>query len=216
MSQCSCARLPSSPESSLSESTRQRIRGALSVLQSQRFFYRAGDVQAHEETTADVRAPHRFVFNSCTRASGAFQERVPEKIELIKAIATAELEIENQYHESEHDALFRGFDETSLTQEDLAFFPSYLICMRVEDCQGREKAKLIDTLSSGLPMKALVTIGDPVTHRRQQPWRHDSRRNCGRSASAPLRQDSRHRKQAAAPSAPAGAAVAGVRRHRQA
>ena len=126
-----------SPESSLSESTRQRIRGALSVLQSQRFFYRAGDVQAHEETTADVRAPHRFVFNSCTRASEAFQERVPEKIELIKAIATAELEIENQYHESEHDALFRGFDETSLTQEDLAFFPSYLICMRVVDCQGR-------------------------------------------------------------------------------
>ena len=150
-----------STESSLSESTRQRIRTALSTLQSQRFFFPTGDVHAgDEQEPTDGRAPHRFVFNSCSRALAVFQERVPEKIELIKAMATAELEIENQYHESEHDALFRGFDETSLTQEDLAFFPSYLIWMRAEDCQGREKAKLIDMLSSGLPMKALVEVGD--------------------------------------------------------
>ncbi len=145
-----------SPESSLSESRRERIRSAVSVLESQRFFALATDA----EGDTDRAASHSFVFDSCTRAWDVFRERIPEMIELIKAMGTAELELGNGYRESHHDALFSRFDETSLTPEDLALFPSYLIRLHDKDCEGREKARLIDALSSGLPLKVLVQTSD--------------------------------------------------------
>jgi hypothetical protein len=135
----------------LSDSRRARITDALVVLESQRFFARPEEPQ---------RSTYRFVFNSCTRALKAFEERVPEKIALIKAIATAELEIENRYHEWEHDAAFRNFDEAALTLEELAFFPAYLVCVTAESYQSREKGKLMDTLASGLPVKVVVEVND--------------------------------------------------------
>ncbi|MAE97013.1 MAG: hypothetical protein CL910_20375 [Deltaproteobacteria bacterium] len=146
----------SSSEGSLSESRRERIRSVLSVLESQRFFALPTDA----EGTRDQAAPHSFVFDSCTRAWEVFRERVPEMLELLKAIAIAELELENRYRESEHDALFGRFGETSLTPEDLARFPSYLIRLHDKDCEEREKARLIDVLSSGLPLKILVQTSD--------------------------------------------------------
>ncbi len=144
------------PKSALSERRRERIQSAISVLESQRFFAVATDAAGD----ADPSAPHSFVFDSCTRAWEVFRERTPEVIELLKAIGTAELELENRYRESEHDALFSRFDETSLTPEDLAFFPSYLIRLHDTDCQGPKKASLIDALSSGLPLKILVQTSD--------------------------------------------------------
>lgn len=148
-----------SPESSLTDHRRQRIRTALTTLQSQRFFAREGGTGS--EATDD--AAHAVVFPTCTVARQAFQEQIAEKIELLKAIAIAELEIDNRYDEADHDGLLAGFSERSLTQEDLDFFPSYLIVMHIADCQGEEKAILIDTLSSGLPMKVLVETNDILT-----------------------------------------------------
>ncbi|MCP5065382.1 MAG: ferredoxin [bacterium] len=145
-----------SSESSLSGSRRERIRSAISVLESQRFF---------EPAAEPVRDPgraaaHSFVFDSCTRAWEIFRERIPEMVELVKAIGIAELELDNRYRESEHDALFDRFDETSLAPEDLALFPSYLVRLHDKDCEGSEKARCIEALSSGLPLKILVQMSD--------------------------------------------------------
>ncbi|MCP5043901.1 MAG: hypothetical protein GY944_22975 [bacterium] len=147
-----------SPATSISQSRRERISSAISVLESQRFF--ANDGTTDGEDDEGRTAPHEFAFDSCTRAWDVFRERIPEMIELVKAIGVAELELENRYRESEHDALFSGFDETSLTPEDLALFPSYLIRLHDKDCEGREKASLIQALSSGLPLKILVQTSD--------------------------------------------------------
>jgi ferredoxin len=142
--------------SSLSESRRLRIRETLSVLESQQFFAlrEAAEAEAH-------RSPqYAFAFDSCKSAVDAFRERIPEMVALIKAIAIAELEIENRYRESKHDAFFKRFDESSLMPEDLARFPSYLVCIREKDCCAQEKAWIIELLSAGLPMKILVQTDD--------------------------------------------------------
>ncbi|MDP6375778.1 MAG: hypothetical protein QF921_12765 [Pseudomonadales bacterium] len=142
--------------SSVTERRRQRISAALAALQAQPFFV----PESEGQNESDDGAARDFVFSSCTDAWHAFEAHTPAKIELLKAIATAELEIDNRYDESEHDELLAGFSEASLTQEDLDFFPSYLICMHIEACQGSEKAKLIELLCSGLPMKVLVETDD--------------------------------------------------------
>jgi hypothetical protein len=142
----------------LPENRRQRICAALSVLQSQRFFAlaRGGD----EETGADGPDAHGFVFRSCAGALDAFRDRLPEMVELVKAIAVAELEIENRYRDSIHGPFFSGFNEDALTADDLAPFPSYLVYLHDGDCDAAEKATLIEILSSGLPVKVLVQSDD--------------------------------------------------------
>ena len=143
-------------DGAMPEKRQRRIRSALSVLESQRFFAparRHGKKRRRKD-------PHIFVFDRCTRALEAFQERLPEMIELIKAISIAELEIENRYRESAHDPFFRRFDERFLEPDDLALFPSYLVCLgdRLDDIA--EKATLMKVLSSGLPIKVLVQNDD--------------------------------------------------------
>ncbi|MFQ5774071.1 MAG: ferredoxin [Kiloniellaceae bacterium] len=145
-----------SPSDLLPENRRQRIRSALSVLRSQRFFAPTNAC----DREAERGEPYAFVFDSCTRALSAFRDRLPEIVELIKAIAIAELEIENRYKEATHDPFFSRFDENALAPGDLAPFPSYLVCLRDRACDAAEKATLIEVLSSGLPVKVLVQSDD--------------------------------------------------------
>jgi ferredoxin len=92
----------------------------------------------------------------------AFQERLPEMVKLVKAISIAELEIDNLYKDSTHDPLFRTFDEGVVEPDDLALFPTYLVCLRNGAGARIEKADLIETLSLDLPVKVLVQSDDIV------------------------------------------------------
>ena len=116
------------PEPRLSESRRRRIRSTLAVLESQRFLALPDAAGAGAEPAA----MHSFVFESCDDALEAFRERIPALVELVKAIAIAELESEDRYREPEHDVFFRHFDETRLQPEDLAHLPPYLVCLRAK------------------------------------------------------------------------------------
>jgi hypothetical protein len=147
---------PGAHENRLPEARRERIRSAHAVLGSQRFFAATNGAALEE----DQPAAYPFVFGSCARARDVFTERIQEMLELIKAIAIAELEIENRYDESQHDSFFAHLDETSLEPEDLAFFPSYLVCLHDKECDGPEQAHLINALSSGLPIKVMVQQDD--------------------------------------------------------
>ncbi len=147
-------------DDSLPNKRRQRINSALSVFRSQKFFLRPGE---HAEAVRRE-APHCFVFDSCKRALDAFQDRLPEIAGLVKAMSIAELECENRYQESAHDPFFDGLDENSLTPNDLALFPSYLVCLRNADCDAAERAKLLEALCSGLPLKVLAQSDDILDH----------------------------------------------------
>lgn len=141
----------------LSPSRHRRIEWALGALKGQRFFAPAAGQPRPEEAAE----PYSFKFDSCADAVAAYQARLPELADLVKAMSIAELEIDGAYIESKHDVIFAGFGPGSLSAEDIALFPDYLVTMG-DGQQAIDKAALMAALSSELPLKVLATFGDVV------------------------------------------------------
>jgi ferredoxin len=141
---------PTAVEGSLAPNRRERIAWALSVLKSQRIF---PDPDGHAE-------PLPYVFTNGEAALAAFRERLPATVELAKAIAIAELEVENRYREAKHDPLFNRLGANELGSVDLAMFPSYLVCLRLRPGDHAQRAAIVELLASGLPMKVLAQVDD--------------------------------------------------------
>ncbi len=144
------------PKERFPESRRKRIRALLDVLGAQQFF----PAPAVSAKNSGAAKPYSFLFESCSAALAAFRERMPKLIELAKAIAVAALEIDGQYSESKHDALFEQFGANGLDAQDLASFPDYLVCVNAAKLKADEQAQLMAVLSSGLPIKVLLQIDD--------------------------------------------------------
>lgn len=134
------------PRNQLPANRRRRIRSALKVLVSQRFF----------ATTNK----YRFVFERLSLALKAYNDRLPEIANVIKAISVAELECENGYREEQHSSYFERFGPQALAPEDLALFPSYLVCLHETECNSRDLARLMEVVADGLPIKILLQVGD--------------------------------------------------------
>jgi hypothetical protein len=145
-----------SRKDALPKKRRERIEAVLTVLKSQRFF---PSVRSDAKDEGHGK-PYGFVFDNCRQALDAFEGRLPEMVELVKAIAIAGLELDNRYRESAHESFFQQFDHDSLRPEDLVFFPSYLVCMRDGDYDAGEQALLVEALSSGLPINVLLQSED--------------------------------------------------------
>jgi hypothetical protein len=135
------------PQQELPTTRRQRLEQTLAVLRSQRFF--EADVAAAAEV-------YDFVFDNCAAAVRAYDARAADAALLIKALSIAELEAEGRYIEAEHDPVFESFDVHSLSADDLARFPEYLVCIPPGQNDAPENASLLDLLSNGLPIKVLV------------------------------------------------------------
>ena len=144
------------PKDVFPESRRKRIRELLDVLGTQEFF--PAPVASAKKNAAT--RPYAFLFDSCADALTAFRERMPKLIELARAVAIAELEIDGQYSESRHDALFEHFGANGLDPQDLAPFPDYLVCVNAEKMQSAEHAQVMEILASGLPIKVLLQLDD--------------------------------------------------------
>jgi hypothetical protein len=137
----------------LPPSRRERLMCTLRVLESQRFFAPPGAAPQGGGT-------FDFVFDNCAAAAKAFAERLDDVVALVKALAVAELEVLGRYVESEHDLYFEAFDGHALTADDLARLPDYLVCIPPDRNEAPENAKLMEVLSSGLPVKVLVQTTD--------------------------------------------------------
>ncbi|MBA3057479.1 MAG: hypothetical protein KJ614_04400 [Gammaproteobacteria bacterium] len=144
------------PTNALPESRAKRIRALLEVFRAQRFI---PSPAASASRTGAVK-PYPFLFDSCADALAALRERSPKQIALARAIAVAGLEVDGQYNESRHDALFEQFGANGLDPQDLAQFPDYLVCVNAEKMQAVEHAHLMEILASALPIKVLLQIDD--------------------------------------------------------
>ena len=133
---------------------RQRILSLISTLQSQKFFPTASSKPGAGNT------PYSFAFDSCGAALKAYRDRLPKATELARAVAVAELEINGEYNEARHDALFDSFGENGLDPEELALFPDYLIRLNASTLSGEEQGTLTEILSADLPFKILVQSDD--------------------------------------------------------
>lgn len=139
------ARLLAAPSghTAMRPARRARIEDALCILRTQRFFLPDAE-------------PLSFVFDRLDTAIATYRRRLSEVAAVTRAIAVAELEVQGNYVEAAHDPYFARFDERSLSPEDLSRFPDYLV--RISEPGGR--AEIIGALSSGLPVKILLTSAE--------------------------------------------------------
>ncbi len=151
------------PQNRLPALRRKRIKVALAVLESQGFF-----VTANIDRSGS--GQYQFIVDSLSAALKAYGERLPEIAEVIKAISIAELECDNAYREEKHSSYFDLFGPRALAPEDLALFPSYLICVHESECTVRDMASLTEVVSSDLPMKVLLQVSDALTHQFAQSF----------------------------------------------
>jgi len=139
------------PSDDLPVARRRRIEWALGVLSSQDFWPDVGASSTLREG---------FVFRDCAAAIEAWRERLGAVVELVKALAIAELEVAGRYVEAEHDPVFARFDEAALSASDISLLPDYLVCIPPDRNGASENAALLDMLSSGMPVKVLVQVSD--------------------------------------------------------
>ena len=141
------------PADELPPARRQRIEWALTVLRGQPFYPGPAAAKAGAE-------PYGFTFDNCAAAIEAHRARLARVVEVVKAIAIAELEARGGYSEADHDPFFERYDENALTADDLAQFPDYLVLIPVDRNNAPENAALMDMLSAGMPVKVLVQHND--------------------------------------------------------
>jgi len=141
------------PRDELSAPRRARIESALATLRAQRFY---------PDPRSPSEASFEFAFADCAAAAVAFRERLPALVETVKAIAIAELEADGRYDPPYHDDFFAAFGDHSLAAGDLALFPDYLVCLAPGSNAAPENVGLMQLLSSGLPVKVLVEVGDAL------------------------------------------------------
>ena len=143
----------SAPHEHLPPARSKRIAWALDTLRQQRFYPDPVGSAAAQDGLA-------FEFSDCAAAAAAYRERLPLMVEVVKAIAVAELEVAGDYVETDHDPFFERYDADTLTPADLALFPDYLVCIPPERTDAPENAGLMGMLSAGLPLKVLVIAAD--------------------------------------------------------
>ena len=148
------------------ESRRQRVRGLLAALRTQRFFPPATE----SDKWIGVAEPYSFKFATCTEAVAAYRERLPKMTELAKAMAIAKLETDGDYSEARHDAFFAEFGDNGLDADDIAVFPDYLICLRAADFRAAESDLILRAFVAGMPAKLVVQTDDLL---EQSPIRDD-------------------------------------------
>lgn len=139
----------SHPADELPPARRARIEAALAVLRWQPFFNEDGPAM-------------NFVFASVDAALQAYRQRLPQAVEVIRAIAIAELEAQGRYVADEHDPVFARTSESTLTAADMALLPDYLVRIPAGRNGAPEDAALLSLLSSGVPVKVLVQVDDVV------------------------------------------------------
>ncbi len=147
------------PSVPLPESRRQRVRGLLSILRSQRFFSPAGE----SDNWIGAGEPYSFMFENATDAVAAYRERLPKMTELAKAIQMAKLEASGEYSEARHDAFFAEFGDNGLDPSDIAEFPQYLVCLPAADLRAAECDLILQAFAARLPAKVVVQTDDLLT-----------------------------------------------------
>jgi hypothetical protein len=150
----------------MAESRRQRVRGLLATLRTQRFFPPATE----SDKWIGVAEPYAFAFDTCSEAVAAYRERLPKMTELAKAMAIAKLETDGEYSEARHDAFFAQFGDNGLDADDIAAFPDYLICLRAAEFRAAESDLILRAFVSGMPAKLVVLTDDLL---EQSPIRDD-------------------------------------------
>ncbi|MBI5706148.1 MAG: hypothetical protein HZC36_04070 [Armatimonadetes bacterium] len=144
---------------------RARLEWIVATLRSQRFT--ACPKRAKDATNGA--SPYGFVYRSTHDALAAFRERLPRLIELAKAMAIAELEIEGEYREDWHGPVFENYGSHGLDRAVLSQFPDYLVLVNSKALEAESSTAILEALSAGLPMKIVVVTDDLLSETEEAP-----------------------------------------------
>ena len=153
------------PEERMPTDRFRRIEWAILVLNSQRFF----EPGRTSQRSLGNPEPRGWVFDGTSAALAAFRERLPEMLEFVKALTIAELEVESRYVPEVHDPIIAAFDESDLTDVQMALLPVPLICLRDGRSGNAELVRAFEALASGLPFKLLIQTDDILGHTTPEP-----------------------------------------------
>ena len=138
------------PATTITDARSQRLRALVAALTGQRFFPAPGETGLP------------FVFTSCVAALRAYRERLPELLDLVRALGAAELEAAGQYNDARHGAFFDQLRTggIAIDPRDLAMFPDYFVELDAGALSANEHSALLEILDSRLPIKVALAIDD--------------------------------------------------------
>ncbi|MEJ2118902.1 MAG: hypothetical protein P8Y36_13850, partial [Alphaproteobacteria bacterium] len=129
--------LRTTSKKSLSENRRKRINWLLTTLETQRFYPPLTENEDQHE-------PYNFVFENTADAMAAYRDRLPQMVELSKALAMACLEISGEFDERYHVPFFAEYSIDNLDPDDFGLLPDYLILTHRSDIQPSDTEALLD------------------------------------------------------------------------
>lgn len=134
----------------LSQERRSRIQAARRTLVELTPLFTAED-------TAETGSLFDNRVTSCKEALDRMQARLEALTSFFRAYHTARLEATNKYQAARHDPLF---DRYTLAPDEQALCPPLLVYLDGDRIDATENALLFELLSTGLPFKVLVSIGN--------------------------------------------------------
>lgn len=165
------------PSFALSDSRRDRVRGLLEVLTTQRF------VPSEGRAPAEL---YDFVYTDVSEAIEAYRERFAETTELAKTLVIAEMEADGRYREEVHEALFEKWSVADIDADTLELFPEYLVRVDAEHLSAADSVALLEALAAGIPIKVLVQVNDLLHGSSSLVRRKGQGLSAGRLASSAL------------------------------
>jgi hypothetical protein len=139
------------PDTTIPEARRHRIQSLLAALGSHGLY--PDSPAAGRGASAEREA---FIYTNAAAALDAIAARVPAFRRLARAITMAELEVSGRYDEAWHDSFFDDRGDGALDPDILALVPDALVVLDAKALDGDEQVRMMDLLSSGLPVKVVL------------------------------------------------------------
>lgn len=140
----------------LPEARRERIQKTLEVLKRLQPVF--GGAPASGASKSELPFPLAPVAGDCAASQTRRRLQSGVLLEFFKSVRIAQLELENRYRESVHDAFFAEFDASHLSPEERGLCPPVILQLSQSKISGQCAGQLIDLLMSGFPFKIVLQL----------------------------------------------------------
>jgi ferredoxin len=142
----------------LPQNQRKRIEEILPILKTWQPFYSI----FNEDGTFFEQTKHQFYYylkeGNVSFVFGELQAKQKSLTEFFKSLKIARLEVANKYQEERHDNYFKNFSISCLPDEDLEFFPHFIIHVPSNNLDELNRNGILEILETGLPIKFIITF----------------------------------------------------------
>jgi ferredoxin len=101
---------------------------------------------------------HSRPAGSCREAVERWRGEVERRVELVRAVRIASLELQNRYRSERHDPFFARFGIDQLTREERSAPPPVLLALDSDEMDDAERSALLEILAGDVPLKVLLSV----------------------------------------------------------